>query len=152
MSPGRCGAQRCTAALPFGDVGLRPSAVRMSRIASRMRCCSRGGQRLEHLDDVGSRARVERSEGALARGREAENVSDVGRRGRDFVCNQAALLECAKRATEIAAIETERLGDLARRRAFAMRELVEHAHLRERECRCPRCPRRVRRCGGCRSG
>jgi hypothetical protein len=51
------------------------------------------------------------------------------RRRRD----ESAPLECAQGATQVAAIETERLADLAGGGIVAMRQLVEDARFGERE-------------------
>ena len=53
--------------------------------------------------------------------------------GRRLAHDQAARLEAAQDAAEIAGVEPEILGDLRRGRLVAMHDLVEHARLAERE-------------------
>ena len=92
----------------------------------------RFGQRGEQRADLAARALVERREGLAAGGREGEQqVPGVVLRAQRL--HQAALLEAAQQAAQVAGVEIELARQLGRGGAAAVREFPQQARLGERE-------------------
>src|SRR6185312_6494032 len=90
------------------------------------------GQRRQHRRDLLMRSLVEPGEGLPSLGGEAELVlTAVARQG--LSRDQPLLVEILDDAAEIAGVEPELDPDLLRGEVLAMRELVEHARLAQRE-------------------
>ena len=85
----------------------------------------------EHRADLRAASAVRAARRSCGRARSATDGS-AGRRSAKSCADQAALLEIAQHAAEIAGVEIERAADVARGGASPLRDLVEHARLGQR--------------------
>jgi len=92
------------------------------------------GQRAEQDAHIALRARVDRCECPLARGREAEVLVPrvVGRAG---ALNQAAFLETAQQAAQVAGVEIEFAREFGGGKPIAVGQLPQQPRFGERELR-----------------
>src|SRR5271167_1273167 len=86
----------------------------------------------EHRADLPLGSRFEGIEGlASARGHRQEALPSIVRR--DVFADQPALVKSAQDAAEVTGVEAKIAGDVARRRAVALVDLVQHARFGQRE-------------------
>ena len=152
MSPGWCARSRYGAARPAsGGGGAEQALDRAHRLDDAAAGRRRGSGPSMRCDRAVARARSSGAKAARPRAREAQQaLARVG--GRRRPRDQAAGFEAAEDAAQIAGVEAEVAAEVGGGRRVAVGELVEHAHLGQRERAVEQVLAERRRSAGCRSG